>query len=193
MSRLHVEAETVIGAPPETVWALVADARRYPEWGPWREGRYQRAGDESETGPGAVQVLISARRVYGRRGVSVERIVTAEPARRLVYEVIGGLPVRDYRGEVTLTPVDGGTRVRWLADWDRTLAGRVVHRTLRVFYPEMLAGLAAAAEREPASGRCVSGRPAKPLPHPALSLQPPVRVRPSGLTATATGRLPRWY
>jgi uncharacterized protein YndB with AHSA1/START domain len=153
MSRLHVEAETVIGAPPETVWALVSDARRYPEWGPWREGRYQRAGDESETGPGAVQVLISARRVYGRRGVSVERIVTAEPARRLVYEVIGGLPVRDYRGEVTLTPVDGGTRVRWLADWDRTLAGRVVHRTLRVFYPEMLAGLAAAAEREPASGR----------------------------------------
>jgi hypothetical protein len=33
------------------------------------------------------------------------------------------------------------------------MGGRLVHRTLRVFYPEMLAGLAAAAEREPASGR----------------------------------------
>jgi len=39
VSRLHVEAETVVGAPPATVWALVSDARRYPEWGPWREGR----------------------------------------------------------------------------------------------------------------------------------------------------------
>jgi uncharacterized protein YndB with AHSA1/START domain len=150
MSKLHVEAETVIGAPPERVWALVSDARRYPEWGPWREGHYQRPGDETERGPGAVQVLISSRRVYGRRGTSVERIVAAEPSRYLAYEVIGGLPVRNYRGEVTLTPVDGGTRVRWSADWDNTMAGRLVHRTLRVFYPEMLAGLAAAAEREPA-------------------------------------------
>jgi uncharacterized protein YndB with AHSA1/START domain len=145
-----VEAETVIGAAPEAVWALVSDARRYPDWGPWREGRYQRPGDESERGPGAVQVLTSAKRTYGRRSVSVERIVVAEPERLLVYEVIGGLPVRNYRGEVTLTPVGRGTRVRWSADWDSTFAGRLVHRALRVFYPEMLAGLAAAAEREPA-------------------------------------------
>ena len=131
-----MEAETVVAAPPATVWALVSDARRYPEWGPWREGRYQRAGDESEQGPGAVQVLTSARRTYGRRTVSVER---------MVYEVIGGVPVRNYRGEVTLTPADGGTRVRWSADWDSTMAGRLVHRTLRVFYPEMLAALAGAA------------------------------------------------
>lgn len=146
-----MEAETVTGAAPEAVWALVSDARRYPDWGPWREGRYQRAGDESERGPGAVQVLTSARRTYGRRSVSVERIVVAEPGRRLVYEVVGGLPVRNYRGEVTLSPVDGGTRVRWSADWDDTFAGRLVHRSLRAFYPGMLAGLAAAAEREPVS------------------------------------------
>jgi uncharacterized protein YndB with AHSA1/START domain len=139
-----VEAETVVGAPPATVWALVSDARRYPEWGPWREGRYQRAGDEYAQGPGAIQVLTPARRTYGRRSVSVERIVVAEPERRLVYEVIGGIPVRNYRGEVTLAPADGGTRVRWSADWDSTLAGRLVHRSLRAFYPEMLAALAAA-------------------------------------------------
>jgi len=145
VSKLHVEAETVVGATPERVWALVSDARRYPEWGPWREGHYQRPGDESEHGPGAVQVLTSAKRAYGRRSVSVERIVVAEPERRLVYEVIGGVPVRNYRGEVTLTPDGTGTRVRWAADWDDTLAGRLVHRTLREFYPEMLAALAAAA------------------------------------------------
>jgi len=151
VSMLHVEAERTIAAPPAKVWALVSDARRYPEWGPWRSGAYRQAGRESEHGPGAVQVLISSRRVYGRRGKSVERILVAEPEQRLVYEVIGGLPVRNYRGEVTLTPAGGGTRVHWSADWDNTMAGRLVHRTLRVFYPEMLAGLAAAAEREPAS------------------------------------------
>jgi uncharacterized protein YndB with AHSA1/START domain len=150
VSKLHVEAERTMAAPPAKVWALVSDARRYPEWGPWRSGAYQQAGRESERGPGAVQVLISARRVYGRRGKSVERILVAEPEQRLVYEVIGGLPVRHYRGEVTLTPAGGGTRVHWSADWDNTMGGRLVHRTLRVFYPEMLAGLAAAAEREPA-------------------------------------------
>jgi uncharacterized protein YndB with AHSA1/START domain len=153
VSRLHVEAEKFIGATPEAVWALVSDARRYPEWGPWREGRYQRAGNESETGQGAVQVLISARRVYGRRGVSVERIAVAEPPRQLVYEVIGGLPVRNYRGQVVLTPVPGGTHVHWQGDWDDTLGGRIVRRTLREFYPEMLAGLAAAAERSAPSVR----------------------------------------
>jgi uncharacterized protein YndB with AHSA1/START domain len=142
-----VEAETVIGAAPETVWALISDARRYPEWGPWREGRYDRPGDESEHGPGAVQVLISARRVYGRRGKSVERIMTADPGRRLVYEVIGGLPVRNYRGEVTLARTSGGTLVRWSGDFDNTFQGRIVHRALKEFYPEMMAGLAAAAVR----------------------------------------------
>jgi uncharacterized protein YndB with AHSA1/START domain len=151
VSKLHVEAERTMAAPPAKVWALVSDARRYPEWGPWRSGAYQQAGRESERGPGAVQVLISARRVYGRRGKSVERILVAEPEQRLVYEVIGGLPVRHYRGEVTLTPAGGGTRVHWSADWDNTMGGRLVHRTLRVFYPEMLEGLAAAAEREPVS------------------------------------------
>ena len=117
------------------------------------------AGNKSETGPGGPGARLGPP-VYGRRGVSVAHVVTAEPARRLVYEVIGGLPVRDYRGEVTLTPVDGGTRVRWLADWDGTLAGRVVHR-LRVFYPEMLAGLAAAAERSRPAAGDQAGQPSR--------------------------------
>jgi uncharacterized protein YndB with AHSA1/START domain len=150
VSKLHVEADRTIAAPPAEVWALVSDARRYPEWGPWRSGAYQQAGRDSERGPGAVQVLISERRVYGRRGKSVERILVAEPEQRLVYEVIGGLPVRNYRGEVTLAPAGDGTRVHWSADWDDTMGGRLVHRSLRVFYPDMMEGLAAAAEREPA-------------------------------------------
>ena len=57
------------------------------------------------------------------------------------------MPVRNYRAEVTLTPVAGGTRIRWAATWDATLAGRIVQRGLRTFFPQLLAALVAAAEK----------------------------------------------
>ena len=86
-----------------------------------------------------------AQRSYGRHVTSVERILVAEEDRRLAYTVVGGIPVRNYRADVTLTPDGDGTRIRWAASWDPTLAGRIVLRGLRRFYPEIIAGLAAAA------------------------------------------------
>jgi hypothetical protein len=50
--------------------------------------------------------------------------------------------------QVTLVPVDGGTRIRWAATWDQTLAGRLVHRSLKDVYPQIVADLAAAAEKQ---------------------------------------------
>ena len=150
MAQLHVEAEATTKASPETVWALVSDATKYPSWGPWSSGHYKKAGEESPRGVGAVQVLRSAQRHMGRHATSVERILECEEDRHLAYTVIGGIPVRNYRGEVTLTPAGNGTRIRWTADWDNTLPGRMAWRGLRIFYPEMMAGLVAAAERDAA-------------------------------------------
>jgi uncharacterized protein YndB with AHSA1/START domain len=148
---LHVEAEGTAKAPPETVWALVSDVTRYPEWGPWRAGVYRSPGDTSERGPGAVYSLTSSRRYGLRYPVMVEKVLAAEEGQRLVYALIKGMPVRNYRAEVTLTPVDGGTRIRWAATWDATVGGRFVYRSLRALYPRVVAGLAAAAERAPAA------------------------------------------
>jgi uncharacterized protein YndB with AHSA1/START domain len=147
VSQLHVEAEQTARAAPEAVWALVCDATRYPEWGPWSAAGYRRPGDNSPRGPGAVQWLTSSHRAYLRYATSVERILEVEEGRRLAYTVIGGIPVRNYRAEVTLTPVEGGTRIRWAGSWDPTLPGRIVLRSLRTVYPEIVAGLAAAAEK----------------------------------------------
>ena len=146
MSKLHVEAEQTARATPETVWALVSDATQYPTWGPWSAAGYKQAGDDSPRGPGAVQWLRSSRRAYLRYVTSIERILEVDEGRRLTYTVIGGMPVRNYVGEVTLTPTADGTHIRWAASWDATLAGRIVLRGLRTFYPEMMAGLVAAAE-----------------------------------------------
>ena len=150
MAQLHVEAEQTAQAAPAIVWALVSNAMTYPQWGPWSEVGYRRQGDASPRGSGAVYWLRSSRRYGLRHPVSVETIHDAEEGRRLAYTVIGGIPVRNYRAEVTLAPAPGGTRIRWAASWDRTLAGRLVHRSLRGVYPQIVADLARAAEEQAA-------------------------------------------
>ncbi len=117
MGRLTVEAEQTARATPEEVWALVSDATGYPEWGPWSDACYQRPGDDSPHGPGAVYWLRSARRAYLRYVTMVEKVLEVEEGQRLTYTVISGIPVRDYRAEVTLTPAGDGTHIRWAAAW----------------------------------------------------------------------------
>jgi uncharacterized protein YndB with AHSA1/START domain len=145
-ARLSVAADSVIHATPEAVWALVSDATRYPEWGPWSAAGYR----EGAAGAvGAVYWLRSASRAYGRHVTTVERVEELDEGRRIVYAVIGGtMPVRGYLGEITLTPVTEGTRVGWSATWDKTLGGRLVWRGLREFFPAMLASLTTAAGRD---------------------------------------------
>jgi hypothetical protein len=94
--------------------------------------------------------MAAAQRYMGRHTTSVEKILEFEEDRRLAYTVIGGIPVRNYRAEVTLTPAADGTRIRWAATWDDTFLGRMAWRGLRTFYPEMMAGLVAAAEQDAA-------------------------------------------
>ena len=147
MSQLHVEAEQSARTTPEVLWALVSDATRYPEWGPWSAAGYRQAGDTSPRGQGAVQWLRSSRRAYLRYPTSIEKILVAEEPRRLAYTVIAGIPVRNYRAEVTLTLTADGTHVRW----DATLAGRIVLRGLRSVYPQIVADLVVAAERQDAA------------------------------------------
>ena len=147
MTQLQVAAEAVAHASPGAVWALVGDATTYASWGPWEASGYRSPGTDSPHGVGAVQWLRSAKRTYGRRATSVERILEVEEGRRLVYTVVSGIPVRNYRAEVNLTPTADGTRIHWAATWDPTVAGRIVERTLRTLYPEIVAALAAAAER----------------------------------------------
>jgi uncharacterized protein YndB with AHSA1/START domain len=148
MAQLHVEAEATAKASPEAVWALVSDATRYPSWGPWSDGHYENPDEEPDArGVGAVQVLRSAQRYMGRYTTSVEKILVFEEDRHLAYTVIRGMPVRNYRADVTLTPSAEGTHIQWAATWDNTVLGRIAWRGLRTFYPEMMAGLVAAAER----------------------------------------------
>ena len=161
MGTLHVEAEQTTRAAPEFVWALVSDVMTYPRWGPWREAGYQRPGDTLPRGTGAEYWLRSSRRYGLSYPVSVERVLDVQQGRHLAYTVIGGIPVRNYRADITLEPAAGGTRIRWAASWDRTMSGRLVHRSLRKLYPQIVASLAAEAEKEAAAGAGQSAPPAR--------------------------------
>jgi uncharacterized protein YndB with AHSA1/START domain len=140
MTQLRVEAEGVAQAPPEVVWELVANADSYSEWGPWSASGYEDLGARAPDSAGVIRWMR-----YGRT-TTVEKVLESERARRLVYTVVKGIPVRNYRAEVTLSPAGEGTHIRWTASWDRTLPGRIAHRSLRTIYPDVVGRLIAAAE-----------------------------------------------
>jgi uncharacterized protein YndB with AHSA1/START domain len=141
MGRLHIQAEAITRADPETVWSLVADANTYPTWGPWRDGGYQPpASGPSEEG--SVQWF-----EFSRFTTTKEKVLEVEAPRRLVYTVLQGVPVKNYRAEVTVTPEpERGTSVHWAASWEGTLAGRLVRRRLQKVYRQVVEALVAAAD-----------------------------------------------
>jgi hypothetical protein len=112
----------------------------YSQWGAWNASGYGDPGDLADGGAGPVRWFR-----FGRI-LTVERVLTAERPRRLTYTVLRGTPVRNYLAEVTLERQGEGTLIHWAADWDATLLGRIVHRRLRTFYPDMVRRLIAAAD-----------------------------------------------
>lgn len=160
---LTVEARAHASADPATLWALLEDVNRYKDWGPWSESGYVKQPGHSLHGAGAVRRL----RYRHRRAATIEPVIEAIPERRLVYEMTSGLPVRNYRAIVELTPDDGGTRIRWRATFDRTLGGLLVRRTLARVYREIVHRLVAAAEAEGAPQSTRGSRVTRVDCHPA--------------------------
>lgn len=131
MAHTTIEIEHATSAAPEAVWALLADVTTWTDWGEWDAARLQREDATGGPGVGAVREL----RLDRTR--SVEQVTVFEPPRRLAYALVGGnIPVRDYRGEVTLEPAPGGgTTIRWRSTFKAKVPGTagMVARKLRPF------------------------------------------------------------
>ena len=135
---LELDAQAVSAAPPDRVWALLADVRTWPAWADFDEA-------EVESGSGLGEV-----RVFRRgRTRTRERVTVFEPPRVLGYDLLSGLPIRDYHADVTLTPQDGGTHIRWHSTFRAKVPGTgwLVRSTLQRFVADTAERLARAAEQ----------------------------------------------
>src|SRR5919204_6405112 len=96
MGRYVVEARARSSASRERVWEVLADVPRWAEWGPWRSSALEREGYPPPGGVGAVRLL-------KRFPMTLrEELTLFEPPERMAYELRSGLPLRDYRAEVSL-------------------------------------------------------------------------------------------
>src|SRR5919201_647826 len=135
---LEIDVHASSAAPPERLYALLADVRTWPEWAPADEA-------EVEFGQGVGEI----RRLRKGRVRSKERVVALGPPRRFAYEFLSGLPIRDYRSAVTLGPnPDGGTTIRWHSTFRAKVPGTgwAMRWSLKRFIAETADGLARAAE-----------------------------------------------
>ena len=112
-----------------------------------REGTTLRAGDHRSPD------LFSGSASEGARRPSSRSSKSMRPS-KIVYTVVRGVPVKNYRAEVTLTPnLPHGTSIRWAATWDKTLMGRLVHRKLQAVYRQVVDALVAATDGQPATDK----------------------------------------
>jgi len=90
--------------PRSEVWATLADLPNWHDWGPWSETKLD----------GDIRTMVSNRKkLNGKQYVMKEQVVALVPEERLEYDLLSGLPVKNYRGVVTLSDEGDGTAIRW--------------------------------------------------------------------------------
>jgi hypothetical protein len=138
VGRYVIEQTARTGAAPATVYRLLRDGATWPVWGPVSTFELEREGDGEPEGVGAIRVLGSGP-LKGR-----DEITGFEQDRAFCYIHLGGLPVRNYEAQVTITPVAGGADITWRTTFDPKFrfTGALVHRVMLRFIKISLRGLA---------------------------------------------------
>lgn len=143
--RYSCRFERECAAPPQTVYGLLADVERWPQW----LGRVHSAGWDglgASGGPGAV------RRVAVSGLTMRERILVANPPHHHAYTIVSGLPVTNHRADVHLIGRPNGTLIVWTATFEPRIpfTGPLVWLALRASMPTMVTALAKGADAQPA-------------------------------------------
>jgi uncharacterized protein YndB with AHSA1/START domain len=145
MATQHIDVRETSSAPVSAVWALLADVETWPAWSGVEEARLVSPGSPEPEGVGARRLLLTG------RVRNEEEVVRFDAPHHFSYEVRGGnLPIRDYRGDVTLSEAPGGgTVIEWRSAFRAKVPGTggLVRRKLEAFVAETARGLAAHAAR----------------------------------------------
>jgi len=136
-------------APPEIVFDVLTDHRRYPEITQLRRAELEREGKPEPDGVGAIRVLTLA-------GPPMrEEVLAYERPYRFSYTLLSGLPVRDHVGTVELSPSEGGTEVVYAIHTTPTIpfAGAPTIFFMKQGIKTLLGGVAKESERRAADAR----------------------------------------
>ncbi|QJY50370.1 SRPBCC family protein [Pseudonocardia broussonetiae] len=109
-------AVRTVAAPPDQVWGVLADHEGMRTWVPGLRVAVTRPGTSETGGVGTVRKV-----GFGIAGPIVEEVVAFEPGRRLGYRALAGVPLKDYRGEVVLSPAGAGTEIRYTVEAEQRL------------------------------------------------------------------------
>lgn len=98
-----------VSAPVSTVWAVLSDHEGMASWAPGLKVGIERPGTTTPNGVGAVRRISSPLPMPA----IVEEITVFEPDERLGYRAVSGVPLKEYAGEVRLTPHGSGTEIAY--------------------------------------------------------------------------------
>jgi hypothetical protein len=138
---IDVTARSQAGA--DAVYDLLRSGATWPTWSGLGSFEVERHDAEGGEGVGAIRVF----RTWPF--TTREEIVEAVPGRRLSYVLLSGMALDNYRADVDLTPVEGGTLIRWHSTFTakRPWMGGFYRWFLGGFIKACAVGLAEAAAR----------------------------------------------
>lgn len=129
---MKATATATVSAPIDRVWTLLSDHEGMTGWAPGLKSTLTKAGSSERNGLGAVRKISTPLPAPA----IVEEIVAFEPKQRLSYKALSGVPLKNYVGDVVLTPVAGGTSISYTISADKRVPGfdnvavKVIARTL---------------------------------------------------------------
>jgi uncharacterized protein YndB with AHSA1/START domain len=132
-----------VAAPPEVVFDVLTDHRRYPEFTPIRRVEMDRGGEPEPNGVGAIRVVHSI-------GPPLhEEVIAYRPSSRFSYRLISGAPVRDYVATVSLEALGAGARITYAVRAIPTppIGGAAILAAARFGVGQLLNGIIAESER----------------------------------------------
>jgi len=153
-STYHVERSASIAAPPQTVYAEIADFRRWEGWSPWEklDPAMKKEFGGAESGVGATYSWVGNKDVgEGRMTITEDQPVSRVGIR---LEFLKPFPATS-QCAFKLAPEGDGTRVRWTMDGDLNFISKVMcvfvsmDKMLGGDFEKGLAGLRSVAEARP--------------------------------------------
>ena len=111
--HFRIERSTQIQAPPDKVYALIAEPRRWKDWSVWnrRDPQMKMAYFGATSGAGAGWSWVS-----DSEGAGKMTFTSAEPPARLAYDLYFPDFDTTSTGELRLVAQGGGTQVTWTMD-----------------------------------------------------------------------------